>query len=179
MVHQSLFRTGKLAAATILIIAIAADSRTSVGGAALLAQSAKQPADDRARIVGTWELIEFTNRNADGVVAKPFGETPAGRITYDADGNMLALLMHEYRNEAAGKASPADVAESFSAYFGRYSVDSSTRRVTHRVQGSLSAVRASEVLVRDYVINGDDLILTFSRPKTGITNTLRWRRMRY
>jgi hypothetical protein len=39
-----------------------------------------------ASLLGTWELVTFTSRQADGRVEEPWGPHPAGRIVYDPTG---------------------------------------------------------------------------------------------
>src|SRR3954452_20142713 len=50
-------------------------------------------------MIGTWELVSLTWTPPDGRAVQPWGDA-TGRITYDANGNVVALLMHERRNEA-------------------------------------------------------------------------------
>ena len=106
------------------------------------------------RLLGTWELVSFWWRQLpDGCVTKPWGASPVGRITYDADGHVTALVMHESRNEAGGHCSPDEVQAEFSAYFGTYSVDIEQGMVIHQVTASLSAAHASgEMRVRFNVV---------------------------
>lgn len=92
---------------------------------------------------GTWEIVSRSERLSDGRVIEPWGAHPAGRITYDADGHVTALLMHERRNEADGRSSPPDMQAEFTAYIGTYMVDVTQQIVTHKVTASLSAARAS------------------------------------
>lgn len=132
---------------------------------------------DASALVGTWELTDFSRRTTDGRITAPYGSHPAGQITYDADGHVMALLMHEERNEAGGRASPREVQAEFSAYFGTYTVDATQRIVMHDVRGSLSAERASGELRRHYELKDGSLILTFTRPQDGATNTLVWKRI--
>jgi hypothetical protein len=107
----------------------------------------------------------------------PFGSHAVGRITYDANGNVTTLLMHELRNEAAGRPSSPQVQAEFTAYFGTYTVDTTARVITHHISGSLSAERASGDLRRNYQLRDGALILTFIRPQDGATNTLVWKRI--
>jgi Lipocalin-like domain len=105
------------------------------------------------------------------------GSQPAGRIAYDADGHVTALVMHEKRNEASGARSSPEVQADFSAYFGTYSVDTAQRIVTHHVRGSLNAQGASGELRRNYELKDGALILTFTRQQDGAMNTLRFKRV--
>lgn len=127
--------------------------------------------------MGAWELVEFSRRAPSGEVTTPWGDHPAGRIIYDAEGHVTALLMHERRNEATGRASSPDVEAEYSAYFGTYTVNAAERVIIHHVSGSLSATRASRELRRNYELNDGALILTFTRPQDGLANRLVWKRV--
>jgi len=129
-------------------------------------------------LVGTWELISFTSRLADGS-SKVRWPDSVGRITYDADGNVTGLLMSGRRNEADGSSSPAEAEGEFTAYFGRYHVDVAQGLITHRVIASLSAPRASGELLRTYELRDGLLTLGFPAIRNGVsmTNLLVWKRI--
>ena len=130
-------------------------------------------------LLGTWELVSFWWRLPDGHTAEPWGVHPVGRITYDANGNVTALLMHESRNEAGGQSSPAEIQTDFSAYFGSYTVDIEGGVITHHVAGSLSAVHASGDIRRNFELKDGVLNLSFIRPREGvpIVYNLAWTRI--
>ena len=122
----------------------------------------------RDSLHGTWDLVSFSARLPDGSVTEPWGAHPVGRITYDSDGNVTALVMHELRNEADGRSSPPDTQAEFSAYFGSYKVDVERGLVTHKIVGSLSAAHASHELRRKYELTDGVLTLSFTRPRDGL-----------
>ncbi len=130
-------------------------------------------------LLGTWELVTFTSRQADGRVEEPWGPHPAGRIVYDTDGHVTALLMHERRNEGDGSRSPPEIQGEFSAYFGTYHVDVARRIITHQVTASLAAGRASKELRRNFDLKDGTLILSFPTTRNGVpvTNNLIWKRV--
>jgi hypothetical protein len=113
----------------------------------------------------------------DGRQFEPWGN-PAGRISYDGSGNVVALLMHEHRNQADGKVSPPDTAESYSAYFGTYRVNPSEGLIRHQVVGSLNGENASGELQRSYRFEDDKLVLGFTAMRDGvqISRRLVWKR---
>jgi len=131
-------------------------------------------------LLGTWALMSFSARLPDGSVTEPWGAHPVGRITYDRDGNVTALVMHELRNEADGRSSPPDTQAEFSAYFGSYKVDVARGLITHNVAGSLSAAHASHELQRNYELRDGVLTLSFTRPRNGlpVTHVLSFKRVR-
>ena len=119
-------------------------------------------------LLGTWDLMSFSARLPDGSASEPWGAHPVGRITYDPDGNVTALVMHELRNEADGRSSPPDTQADFSAYFGSYKVDVARGLVTHKIAGSLSAAHASHELQRNYELRDGVLTLSFTRLRDGL-----------
>ena len=169
-VRTALILTNSLATAS----AAAARQAPQIDTRPSIAASSSQ---DAQLLVGTWELTDFSRRATDGNVTAPWGSQPAGRIAYDADGHVTALVMHEERNEASGARSSPDVQADFSAYFGTYSVDTAQRIVTHHVRGSLNAQGASGELRRNYELKDGALILTFTRQQDGAMNTLRFKRV--
>ena len=130
-------------------------------------------------LVGTWDLISFWWRLPDGKMVEPWGEHPVGRITYDANGYVTTLLMHESRNEADGQDSPAELQADYSAYFGSYIVDVEGGIIVHRVAASLSAIHASGDIRRNYELKNGLLSLSFTRPREGapVVYTLTWKRI--
>lgn len=137
------------------------------------------PAGAESPVVGSWELISLTWTTPDGRTVQPWGN-PAGRITYDANGNMVALLMHERRNEAkSGSRAAPETLSQYSAYFGTYSVDSANGVISHQVTGSLSGENASGELRRTFKFEDGMLVLGFTTIRDGVpvTRRLVWKRM--
>lgn len=128
-------------------------------------------------LLGTWDLVSFRWHWPDGRTVEPWGEHPVGRITYDANGYVTALLMHELRNEAGGQGSSPEIQTDYSAYFGSYLVDVAGGIIIHRVAGSLSAAHASGEIRRNYNLEDGLLNLSFTRSREGVPviYTLKWK----
>ena len=156
----------------------------SLGGlyaAAACAPRQAAPSSTRAAspgLQGAWELVSLTTRWPDGRTTEPWGATPVGRLTYEADGRMTALLMDARRNQADGRAVAPEVQASAAAYYGTYTVDAARRVVTHRVAASLRASEAGAI-ERRYTLRGDTLVLAADALYEGarVTHTLVWWRM--
>ena len=133
---------------------------------------------ETARLVGTWELVTMSWTYPDGRRIEPWGN-PVGRISYDGGGNVVALLMHEHRNQAGGNVGHPDTVASYSAYFGTYRVDPSEGVIRHQVLGSLNAENASGELQRSYAFEDDMLILGFTAMREGVPvrRRLVWKRL--
>ena len=132
-----------------------------------------------AAIVGTWELLSNSWSFPDGRVLEPWGKA-VGRISYDPDGNMMAVLMHERRNQADNSnGSDSQTADSYSAYFGTYRVDFTRGVVRHQVTGSLNGNNASGELLRTFKFEDGLLVLAFSKWLDGVpvTRRLVWKRL--
>ncbi len=137
------------------------------------------PVGTDSPVVGTWELVSLTWTTPDGRAVQPWGNA-AGRITYDANGNMVALLMHERRNEAqSGSRAAPETLSQYSAYFGTYRVDPANGVIAHHVTGSLNGENASGELRRDFKFEDGMLMLGFTTIRDGVpvTRRLVWRRI--
>ena len=128
-------------------------------------------------IIGTWDLVAVSTRWANGKITEPWGRRPIGRMTYGSDGRMSALLMDARRNQANGRAVPADMLASAASYYGTYSIDTVRKVITHKVVASLRATEAG-TLERAYVVQGDTLMLSQNATYDGapVTHRLLLRR---
>src|SRR5262245_56598456 len=93
-------------------------------------------------LVGTWRLLSWEARDADGTVTHPFGEQAVGYGVYTADGHVFAQLMRPGRPHFAGGDVLGGTAEEnalalggYAAYGGTYEVQDGT--VVHHVEVSL------------------------------------------
>ena len=148
--------------------------------AALLAKLTAQSPDaknDTSRFPGVWDLVSIHIRWPDGRVTQDWGVHPVGRIIYDQQGRVSALLMHADRNQSDGRQVPTEVAALFAGYYGTYSVDESRRVVTHHVAASLRAAE-SKSLERSYEFKDATLTLTarLTLDDQPVTAVLVWKR---
>jgi hypothetical protein len=93
-------------------------------------------------LVGTWRLVSFELRSADGKVHYPFGEKVSGHIIYSEDGFMSVTMSAANRPRCAAKDLRLATMEEKSAaintyvsYSGRYEIQGD--RVLHHVEVSL------------------------------------------
>ena len=102
-----------------------------------------------------------------------------GRLSYDEFGNMsgLGMPIDLPQTEAASQPDGERVIGGF-AYWGRVSIDSKERIVTHHVEGSPMVPRwVGGDNVRHYEFDRDLLRLSLKNPEGRITATLTWRRL--
>ena len=96
-----------------------------------------------SKFVGTWKLVSFEIRFADGSVFRPFGDDPVGTLMYDDKNGFAAQVMRSSRrvfeSDDQLKGTPEEIKEAFEgyvAYFGTYEVKDD-KTVIHQVKGSL------------------------------------------
>ena len=116
-------------------------------------------------LVGTWRLVSWESRDADGQVSRPFGRDPRGYLIYTADGYMSAILTPVDRLPfAAGDIlrgtgeEQARAAATCIAYAGRYTVHEGM--VLHHVETSLFPNWVGGAQERRYELDGDRLSLS-------------------
>jgi len=150
-----------LFALTLFIFCSATDARTE--------SIAKQ-------LVGSWSLVSYEDRTADGTVAYPYGKSPSGLLIYDTTNHMSVQIM---------KTPPPDVAsddwdkftaqekialyDGYVAYFGRYEVDLARHVVIHLPEADLSRLYIGRREERHFMLSGDQLTLTESWVQSGKT----------
>ena len=90
-------------------------------------------------IIGTWKLVSWENRSADGQISYPLGQDALGYITYTHDGYMFVAVMRPNRaNFVSGDLlggsteEKAQAAESHVSYCGRYEYHGD--KVIHHVE---------------------------------------------
>lgn len=96
-----------------------------------------------APFVGTWQLVDSYSEKPSGRSSFPLGDQVIGRINYDAAGNMAAQLMGlgrallSSRDPRAVRDEEYRAAfQSYTSYFGTFTVDPIEGTVTHHVIGA-------------------------------------------
>jgi hypothetical protein len=105
-----------------------------------------------ADIIGTWRLIGAVARDAAGnALAAPFGPLAMGRVVFNADGRMMAVLCD-------GRPSlPDGTTRDYSSYCGNYTFDGS--RLVTRVDAASDPARIGTDQVRDVRFQAERMIL--------------------
>ncbi|GAA4546616.1 lipocalin-like domain-containing protein [Pseudonocardia xishanensis] len=136
-------------------------------------------------LYGTWELVSFVRLVEDEVIGDVLGPEPVGRIGYQPDGRVTALLMQRDRPwPADGDFLQADdptrgaAALGFVGYGGTFSVSGDV--VTHRLDISLYPEHPGTDLVRIARREGERLVLRTEERRTrsgrALYDELTWRR---
>jgi hypothetical protein len=141
-------------------------------------------------IVGTWRMVSAETRLVDGSgpATFPRGKSPSGFIIYDAQGRMYVQIMNsdETRPPRKGESTmtekeQAQAYTSYTAYFGRYTINEEDQSVTHHVEGSVNPRNIGNAMHRFVEVSQDRLSLnTFAKGQDGRQRvTLRmWERVR-
>jgi predicted O-methyltransferase YrrM len=147
-----------------------------------------QSSNIASRFVGAWRLLSCETRNSKGQMQFPFGEKPKGQLVYDASGNVSAQLMKTERTRFASRdpalgtdAEVRDAFDGYIGYYGTYSVDDSTRAVTHYVHGASFPNWTGANLVRSYTFDENGRLRLSTPPievgGESLEYTLWWERM--
>ncbi len=135
------------------------------------------------KLVGTWKLISASSTTSAGERNEtPYGPSPAGFLTYTADGRVTALISYGGRKSLSfGGGAPEEQAQAFKtflAYAGRYTFG--TDKVTHHIEISSIENYVGKDLVRSVTFEGDRITLvTPPTPVNGKVQTVEliWRRL--
>ena len=144
--------------------------RTAVFAVFVAVVAALPQPDTAAGIVGTWELVSRTDRDTAGHILSEstLGALPIGFLIYDAAGHVAAQLVARNRTgveceslrQSPDSNNNANIA-GYSAYFGRYEVDSRAGIVRHTLDGALAPGDVGKHLWRHFTITGDTLTIWF------------------
>jgi len=118
-------------------------------------------------LLGTWRLVSFEARDANGQLQFPLGKQVFGQLFYDAAGNMSAHVMRNDRALFAandpGLGTEAEVRAAFdghTSYFGTYTIDAASKTVTHHVRGASYPNWIGHDQVRQFKFEGSRLFLS-------------------
>ena len=114
------------------------------------------------RFVGTWRLVSFVGRSADGSETMDFGPTPHGCLMYDEGGRMSVHITH------------SDASLAYFGYFGRYTVGKNSGTVTHHIVGASDSKYAGTDQLRFFTLQGNRLVL--STAPADVTYVATWER---
>lgn len=116
------------------------------------------------KLAGTWKLVSYWTTRPNGERVAPYGEHPAGFLTYTSDGRVFVILSRSDRKPLDGDrftASQASRAEAFStslAYAGKFTFEGD--RVVHHIEISTLPYYVGTDQVRFAKFEGDRLTLS-------------------
>jgi hypothetical protein len=114
------------------------------------------------KLVGTWKLVSASSKTSKGEPGEaPYGLSPAGFLTYTAEGRVTALISYGGRKALSGTGGTveeqAEAFKTFLAYAGRYTLAGD--KVTHTIEVSSIQNYVDRNLVRSIKFQDDRLIL--------------------
>ncbi|TAE86089.1 MAG: lipocalin-like domain-containing protein [Oscillatoriales cyanobacterium] len=122
------------------------------------------------KVLGTWRLVSWENRDEQGKVTYPFGKDALGYIIYSADGHMCATLSEKKRPNFPGGdiltgtlEEQAKAVQTYIAYCGKYEVKPD--RVVHLPDVSLFPNYIGTRQERFYSFKDGKLVLTHAPEK--------------
>jgi Lipocalin-like domain len=128
-------------------------------------------------LVGSWRLVDYVTRDAEGHLKRPFGLHPQGRLIYTASGLMsvqfAGTARPKLRSRGLDKVNPEQeraAFRSYVAYSGRYRMDGGT--VIHEVDLSLFPDWVDQLQTRTVLLAGSRLTLR-TPPFVGIDDNPR------
>ena len=138
--------------------------------------------EDSAPFIGAWTLVSYELLLASGVVEKPMGDRPIGRILYMDNGQMSAQVaasgLEPLANSDPDEATPEEAGRAwrnYVGYWGAFTVDAEARVVIHAVEGAWFPNWIGRKQVRRYRFSGNTLTLEAASPAWHAT--LIWRRV--
>ena len=140
---------------------------------------------DLPQTVGTWILVSWDQRNADGTTVQQFGANPKGVAFFDSTGHYIITVMRSDRAKYAidnfGQIAQATAEETKATaqgtitYFGTYSVNEAERIIDIRVEASSFPNWNGTDQKRFFEVTEDQLKLTVRPPHGGSVDVL-WKR---
>jgi hypothetical protein len=106
-------------------------------------------------LIGTWRVTALRAWSPDGSERHPIGDTPTGYAVFDTTGRVFFQL-----SKSSAAASPKDVAASFMAYFGRFTVSGHTLRIA--VESGNNPEDVGTTQTRTITLDGDILTIGIS-----------------
>ena len=142
----------------------------------LASNSPNQEKQQRNDFIGTWELLEWT-ANFEEDENFPFGQNAYGRLSYDENGFMIAILMAENRPKFSsndpinGTTEEIEAAfKTFFSYSGQYSINRNEKIVNHKVEACSNPTWIGDNQIREFQFKDNKLILTTPEIKSTMTN---------
>ena len=131
------------------------------------------------RFVGAWRLVSIETIRSNGEVIYPFyGKHPEGLLIYDRNGWMSVQIVsdpkptvpRENTREGFIAAPPNEkvvALDGYYAYYGTWTVDSSSSIITHHIHQSLYPGERGESGERHFMLEGNRLILSAKTHEMG------------
>jgi hypothetical protein len=131
---------------------------------------------------GTWTLVSWRQRRADGSVLERYGSNPKGIAFFDADGRYIITVMQSgranYASNALWQGTPEEnkvTADGTITYFGTYTVNPADSSIDLVIEGSsfpnwngtrqkrIVAVTEAQLVLTVQATNGETVDVVWNR----------------
>jgi Lipocalin-like domain len=136
----------------------------------------------KEQLVGTWTLLSWEQKKADGTKVERYGTNPKGIAFFDADGRYIITVMKsdraKYVSNTLWQGTPQEnkeTADGTITYFGTYSTNEVDDSITIHVEGSSFPNWNGSDQKRFVAIVGDQLTLTVRPPGGDVVDVI-WKR---
>jgi len=136
----------------------------------------------KEQLVGTWTLLSWEQKKADGTKVERYGTNPKGIAFFDADGRYIITVMKsdraKYVSNTLWQGTPQEnkeTADGTITYFGTYSTNEIGDSITIHVDGSSFPNWNGSDQKRFVAIVGDQLTLTVRPPGGDVVDVI-WKR---
>jgi hypothetical protein len=121
-------------------------------------------------IVGTWRLVRAESHDANGnALPAPYGGQGLGRVMFNADGRMMAVVCD------GRPILPPGTARDYSSYCGNYTFDGN--QLVTRVDAASDPARLGGDQVRGVSFDGELMVLRPPPRPSGEHRVLTWEKM--
>lgn len=153
----------------------------SPGAAEIAPDSTEASTGPHDQFAGAWRLVRIERFDESGELAEPPVEDRVGYLMYDPAGYMGVTLMQPDRAAYAADEPTPDEAltalQTYTSYFGRFTVNESEGYVTHHLEGSFNPRGTGADNQRFYRFEENRLVLQPPVNEAGIRSELSWERM--
>jgi hypothetical protein len=138
----------------------------------------------KMQLIGTWTLLSWEQKKADGTKVERYGASPKGVAFFDAGGRYIISVMRsgraKYASNALWQGTPEEnkeTADGTITYFGKYSINESDSSIGIQVEGSSFPNWNGTDQKRFVAIVGNRLTLTVRPPGGDVVDVI-WERAR-
>jgi hypothetical protein len=136
----------------------------------------------KEQLVGTWTLLSWEQKKADGAKLERYGTSPKGIAFFDEGGRYIITVMRsdraKYASNAPWQGTPdenKETADGTITYFGTYSISEADSSIAIHVDGSSFPNWNRTDQKRFVTIAGEQLTLTVRPPGADVVDVI-WKR---
>jgi hypothetical protein len=136
----------------------------------------------KEQLVGTWTLLSWEQKKADGTKFERYGTSPKGIAFFDGGGRYIITVMRsdraKYASNALWQGAPEEnreTADGTITYFGTYSINEGDSSIAIHVEGSSFPNWNSTDQKRFVAIVEEQLTLTVRPPGGDVVDVI-WKR---